>query len=77
MIEYLFQINLPEELVMPSNNPAGILADFVPLSLPIQLLIEPLKKRFLFHFYGSRKTNRIDKPEWFVIQIRFRMFCII
>ncbi|KAF5269578.1 hypothetical protein FQR65_LT05916 [Abscondita terminalis] len=64
--EHLLQIDLPEELV-PAQQ--GIFSGFQHLSLPVQLLIEPLKKRFLFHFYGSRKTNRIDKPEWYFTKV--------
>lgn len=47
----------------------GVLSKFQPPSLPIELLIQPLKKRFLYHFYGNRKTNRIDRPEWYFTQI--------
>lgn len=43
---------------------AGVLSDFIPSCLPIQLLILPLRKRFIYHFYGNRKTNRVDRPEW-------------
>ncbi|KAL1414278.1 hypothetical protein MTO96_030514 [Rhipicephalus appendiculatus] len=32
--------------------------------LPLELMLRPLKKRFLFHFTGKRQTNRLDKPEW-------------
>lgn len=68
IVEYLLQIDLPEELVTPLH-PHGLLSNFLPPSLPIELMIVPLKKRFLFHFYGSRKTNRIDKPEWYFTKI--------
>ena len=27
----------------------------------IQILVEPLEKRFKFHFFGNRKTNNLDK----------------
>ncbi|KAH9365248.1 hypothetical protein HPB48_015950 [Haemaphysalis longicornis] len=37
--------------------------------LPLELMLRPLKKRFLFHFTGKRQTNRIDKPEWYLSQI--------
>lgn len=37
--------------------------------LPIELMLRPLKKRFLFHFTGKRQTNRIDKPEWYLSQV--------
>lgn len=40
-----------------------------PLRLPMLLLIKPLRKRFLYHFMGSRQTNRADKPEWYMTQI--------
>ena len=32
-----------------------------PLLLPIQLLLDPLKKRFKFHFCGNKKTNVKEK----------------
>ncbi|KAL3238766.1 hypothetical protein MRX96_021799 [Rhipicephalus microplus] len=37
--------------------------------LPLELMLRPLKKRFLFHFTGKRQTNRLDKPEWYLSQI--------
>lgn len=58
--EYLLQIELPSECVEMSM----LTSDFPPLCLPIHYLVLPLKKRFLYHFYGARQTNRIDKPEW-------------
>ncbi|CAH0397943.1 unnamed protein product [Chilo suppressalis] len=36
--------------------------------LPVRILLRPLKKRFVFHFTGSRQTARIDRPEWFLTQ---------
>ncbi|CAI4220971.1 unnamed protein product [Auanema sp. JU1783] len=27
---------------------------------------EPLRKRFLYFFYGERKTNNISKPQWYL-----------
>ena len=66
--EYLLQIELPSETVDPLITSA-LLSDFPPLCLPVSLLIQPLKKRFLYHFYGTRQTNRSDKPEWYFTQI--------
>lgn len=63
IVEYLLQIDLPDELVPPSEA-KGYLSEFPRLSLPMELMIAPLRKRFLYHFHGSRKTNRSDKPEW-------------
>lgn len=48
---------------------SALLSDFPPLSLPITFMVRPLRKRFIYHFYGARQTNRIDKPEWYFTQI--------
>lgn len=37
-------------------------------SLPVRIMLRPLKKRFQFHFTGTRQTARIDRPEWFLTQ---------
>ncbi|GFW08027.1 RAD50-interacting protein 1 [Trichonephila clavipes] len=39
------------------------------LLLPLQLMLQPLQKRFIFHFMGKKLTNRLDKPEWYLTQI--------
>lgn len=36
--------------------------------LPVRVLLRPLKKRFQFHFTGTRQTARVDRPEWFLTQ---------
>ena len=36
---------------------------------PCDILLEPLKKRFNFHFMGSKKTNNPLKPEWYLQQV--------
>jgi len=38
-------------------------------SLIVDHLVEPLKKRFYFHFYGERHTNNPEKPEWYFTQV--------
>lgn len=48
---------------------SALTIDFPQPSLPIFLLLEPLRKRFLFHFCGNKQTNRSDKPEWMFSQI--------
>lgn len=32
-----------------------------PLPLPLEILLQPLRKRFKYHFYGQRKTNSKEK----------------
>ncbi|XP_068631637.1 RAD50-interacting protein 1 [Battus philenor] len=66
--KYLFLIQEPEDLI-----PISTLEDLRPGSttftcLPMRILLRPLKKRFMFHFTGSRQTARIDRPEWFLTQ---------
>ena len=36
---------------------------------PALVVLKPLKKRFKFHFMGSKKTNKVDKPEWYLQQV--------
>ncbi|XP_074095130.1 RAD50 interactor 1 [Cotesia typhae] len=68
LTEYLLQLQLPQE-TDKSSIKANSLADFLPVSLPINLLVLPLRQRFIFHFSGNKKTNRRDKPEWYFTQI--------
>ncbi|KMQ98308.1 rad50-interacting protein 1-like protein [Lasius niger] len=57
-----------EEMAKPVVTSA-LLTDFAPVSLPIVLLVRPLRQRFIYHFTGAKLTNRQDKPEWFFTQI--------
>ncbi|KAJ1360364.1 RAD50-interacting protein 1 [Parelaphostrongylus tenuis] len=34
-----------------------------------RVLLNPIEIRFVFHFYGDRKTNDIQKPQWYLCQI--------
>ncbi|KAL6054343.1 RAD50-interacting protein 1, variant 2 [Balamuthia mandrillaris] len=36
----------------------------------ISLLLQPLATRFRYHFMGKRATNRLDKPQWFLTDVR-------
>ncbi|XP_015111807.1 RAD50-interacting protein 1 [Diachasma alloeum] len=68
LTEYLLQLQLPDE-TPKSSVKSSLLADFSPVCLPVILLVRPLKQRFVYHFTGSKQTNRRDKPEWFFTQI--------
>ncbi|XP_036144910.1 RAD50-interacting protein 1 isoform X2 [Monomorium pharaonis] len=68
LVEYLFHLQLPEKMIKPVVTSA-LLTDFAPVSLPIALLVRPLRQRFIYHFTGAKLTNRQDKPEWFFTQI--------
>lgn len=35
----------------------------------VKLLMQPIEKRFKFHFFTNRKTNNLDKPEWYFSQL--------
>ncbi|XP_073996117.1 RAD50 interactor 1 isoform X3 [Rhodnius prolixus] len=65
----LLQVQLQSELEEKPVVSSTLQVTFPPLSLPATLLIVPLRKRFIYHFTGSRQTNRIDKPEWYFTQI--------
>ncbi|XP_075973425.1 RAD50 interactor 1 [Anticarsia gemmatalis] len=66
LTKYLFLIEEPEELV--NNNVSEEFGEGKGPCLPVKVLLKPLKKRFQFHFTGSRQTARIDRPEWFLTQ---------
>ncbi|KZC07326.1 PREDICTED: RAD50-interacting protein 1 [Dufourea novaeangliae] len=68
LTEYLLHLQLPEESVKPMVT-SVLLTDFSPVSLPISLMVRPLRQRFIYHFTGTKLTNRQDKPEWFFTQI--------
>ncbi|XP_024084598.1 RAD50-interacting protein 1 isoform X2 [Cimex lectularius] len=68
-IKRLLRIQLPPGLEEKSVVTTSLALNFPELSIPITELIKPLKKRFLYHFTGSRQTNRLDKPEWYFTQI--------
>jgi len=38
-------------------------------SLPMKVLLKPLRKRFRFHFLGSKSTNNPSKCEWYITQL--------
>ncbi|XP_057323091.1 RAD50-interacting protein 1 [Microplitis mediator] len=67
LTEYLLQLQLPQET--DKSSVKSNLADFLPVSLPINLLVRPLRQRFVYHFTGNKQTNRRDKPEWYFTQI--------
>lgn len=66
LCEHLLQVELPEECAMPIVT-TGLLSNFHPLCLPIECMLVQLRKRFMYHFHGNRQTNRIDKPEWYIL----------
>uniref|UniRef100_A0A8C6I465 RAD50-interacting protein 1 n=1 Tax=Mus spicilegus TaxID=10103 RepID=A0A8C6I465_MUSSI len=51
---------LPEKYCLPASPP---------VTLPIQVMLAPLQKRFRYHFRGSRQTNVMSKPEWYLAQV--------
>ncbi|KAH0513697.1 RAD50-interacting protein 1 [Microtus ochrogaster] len=53
--QYLMTNNVPEA--------ASILVTMT------EIMLTPLQKRFRYHFRGSRQTNVISKPEWYLTQV--------
>lgn len=68
LAEYMFLIKSPAEEHAPLQS---ITLSIVcpPISQVVKLLLAPYRQRFMFHFTGTRQTNRLDKPEWFYTQI--------
>ncbi|XP_073184593.1 RAD50-interacting protein 1 isoform X2 [Lepidochelys kempii] len=51
---------LPEKYSLPPSPP---------VILPMQIMLNPLQKRFKYHFTGNRQTNVLSKPEWYLTQV--------
>ncbi|KAI7866127.1 RINT-1/TIP-20 [Spinellus fusiger] len=47
-----------------------VVQDEVIMPAPIRIMLEALSLRFRFHFEGSKPTNRVDKPEWYLAHIK-------
>ncbi|XP_078690910.1 RAD50-interacting protein 1-like isoform X1 [Branchiostoma floridae x Branchiostoma belcheri] len=71
LFEQLLKIQIPDTIgkKQPSQPCPGSDEADRPFLLPLQLLLKPLRKRFKFHFTGSKQTNALDKPEWYLTQI--------
>ncbi|XP_052126248.1 RAD50-interacting protein 1 [Frankliniella occidentalis] len=68
LTEYLLKLQLPNEAEEVVDS--ALLTDTLPLSPPLQLLLRPLRRRFVFHFCRpDKETSRPDKPEWCFTQV--------
>ncbi|GLD48050.1 RAD50-interacting protein 1, partial [Lates japonicus] len=70
--DLISQRALPSAQGAPSTQPvssATPTSQGPPLCLPIQIMLQPLSKRFRYHFYGNRQTNSLSKPEWYLTQV--------
>uniref|UniRef100_A0AAY4B996 RAD50-interacting protein 1 n=1 Tax=Denticeps clupeoides TaxID=299321 RepID=A0AAY4B996_9TELE len=72
------EVLVSQLVALQSSYPAPLLegwysrpgvAHSSPLSLPIQIMLLPLNKRFRYHFSGNRQTNSLNKPEWYLTQV--------
>ena len=36
----------------------------------MECLFQAVRTRFQYHFYGSKKTNQLNKPEWYFNHMR-------
>uniref|UniRef100_A0A4W6ENI0 RAD50-interacting protein 1 n=1 Tax=Lates calcarifer TaxID=8187 RepID=A0A4W6ENI0_LATCA len=70
--DLISQRALPSTQGAPSTQPvssATPASQGPPICLPIQIMLQPLSKRFRYHFYGNRQTNSLSKPEWYLTQV--------
>ncbi|XP_072036444.1 RAD50-interacting protein 1-like isoform X2 [Amphiura filiformis] len=67
----LLKLQLPE--ILAAEDKASYDSTLLPGTrqtvLPLQLLLQPLRKRFRYHFHGKKQTNSLDKPEWYFTQV--------
>ena len=43
--------------------------DTMNVTFPMKIMLKPLRKRFKYHFLGTKTTNNPAKPEWFTTQL--------
>ena len=56
-----------QELDDREHNSAGRPPDGDPPALlPLEVMVQPIEQRFIYHFSGNKPTNRLDKPEYFL-----------
>ncbi|KAM6985734.1 RAD50-interacting protein 1 [Aplochiton taeniatus] len=70
LVTQLLSLQTSDDLISEktsASRPGQPLAP--PLSLPIQIMVLPLSKRFRYHFTGNRQTNSLHKPEWYLTQV--------
>ncbi|XP_072932060.1 RAD50-interacting protein 1 isoform X2 [Epargyreus clarus] len=65
LTKYLFMIREPDAVIREINLYEDLVLE---PCLPVKILLRPLRRRFIFHFTGTRQTARIDRPEWFLTQ---------
>lgn len=63
LVKYLILIQDTENRQSSENQ------DGMNFTNPMKVLIKPLRKRFKFHFLGSKSTNNPAKPEWYITQL--------
>uniref|UniRef100_A0AAR2JBT6 RAD50-interacting protein 1 n=1 Tax=Pygocentrus nattereri TaxID=42514 RepID=A0AAR2JBT6_PYGNA len=71
LVSQLLSLQTSDDLISEKNETPTRpgLPQTPPLSLPIQIMLLPLSKRFRYHFTGNRQTNSLSKPEWYLTQI--------
>ncbi|KAG1682586.1 RAD50-interacting protein 1 [Nymphon striatum] len=71
VLKYLLQLQLPDYVTTEeeSSKVRTLIPEFKSLSLPLQLLLKQLHKRFIYHFMGRKETNNLEKPEWYFTQV--------
>ncbi|XP_026857994.1 RAD50-interacting protein 1 [Electrophorus electricus] len=71
LVSQLLSLQTSDDLIseMTDVRPFPGLLQAPPLSIPIQIMLLPLSKRFRYHFTGNRQTNSLSKPEWYLTQV--------
>ncbi|XP_022164709.1 RAD50-interacting protein 1 [Myzus persicae] len=68
----LIKVQLPKNDYSEFNEElqtSQLLEHYSHVTLPINMLIVPFRKRFFYHFTGKKQTNKPDKPEWFLSRV--------
>ncbi|XP_063304190.1 RAD50-interacting protein 1 [Pelobates fuscus] len=71
LFSQLLKLQTSDELIAkPKQMPEKYSLPVSPsITLPMQIMLSPLQKRFRYHFTGNRQTNALSKPEWYLTQV--------
>ncbi|KAF7693960.1 RAD50-interacting protein 1 [Silurus meridionalis] len=71
LVSQLISLQTSDDLISEKKEVPILpsLSQTLPLSLPVQIMLQPLSKRFRYHFTGNRQTNSLNKPEWYLTQV--------
>ncbi|CAG7716726.1 unnamed protein product [Allacma fusca] len=62
-------VSITDSKTVIEDKPS-LVTDFKEPLLPVHVMVQPLKKRFKYHFFANKITSDPKRPEWYFTQIK-------